>query len=429
MNSLRNLSFTNKMQFLILLCFGVILSAIYGVSVNFDNDIAQLLARAHHFLSTGILTPYGSIASSGVKVFTPGSFLSAAISWPMALWDHPFAALIAVSLFHLAGLLLVVTVLLKYFDFKMVLLYVVFYWCSPWRTSEVFLWNPTYMFFWVPLHFWSAERNSEKPDFIASAIHIISIFGAMQSHSSFVALVILSFLLLWKKAIRLSWGGSFCGVLLGGLSLLPYFLEKIHHPEVFQMGETPTPFLFRGIILVYPFLKGIWYWIRQGSFVFPSHLLNHSPFSGIVQKFWMVIVQGIGFATVYFSIRYNLVFAKENKLSFKFWDYKISDASNWVSFYLMMSFWALLAVSAIIPAEMSYWHVLLFYPLAVLVPLTVLYDKWQNVAFASRVQKIVLFSLMYFVVFTVATAYKSAKHQWPGNLNEKYLEQKLKPIR
>lgn len=421
----------NKIIFITLMVWGIVLSALYGASVQYDGDNLQLLENAKIFLETGHLLPYGNVASSGVKIYTPGSFLSAAVALPMWVWNTPYSAIVFLGFTHFVALLLMLRVLSQIFDFKMVILYLIFFWCNPWQTSEVFLWNPGYLYFFTGLHFWSSYRLSKEQSlFWPSLWHVISIFGAMQSHSSFVILVLISLFLFWKKYIKFNRWGLVLGLGLSVLSLVPYFIERSR--GTFSGVESATStgsFLFRGLVYVYPMLKGVWYWIRHGSMAFPSHLLNdvgwswlqEGMFKNLIKGLWTVVTLMMAFLTVVFSAKMNFEWVRQRGLTWNLFKFKKSSDTDWLTFYIYGAFWALVVVSALIPAEMSFWHVMLLFPISVLVPLMGVYRVWSGATGEEKwVPKILSGVLLYFSIFTVITAVESRKHKIPSNLHEMY---------
>jgi len=294
-----------------LFVLGVLFCIRYASTIIYDADMSQLLDRAQVFQETGRIVPYGNVASSGVKVYTPGSFLSVVVALPMYIWNSPYSALFVIGLLHFFAMLLILRVLKDFFDFRIVYLLLIFYWCNPWQTSEVFLWNPAYLYFFTALHFWSAYQIYKGQNlFWTSLIHVLSIFGALQSHSSFVILGFISVLLFWKKALKISWSGVGGGFLLGIASLIPYFIERLNTLNEPESMATNGAFLFRGLVYVYPLMKGVWYWFRQGSFVFPTHILNDVGFNWISEEIqrsvfklvWFVLAAIMTVTSLIFSI-------------------------------------------------------------------------------------------------------------------------------
>lgn len=416
-----NWNLKNKSTFflytLLLLGLGTLFSGMYASTILYDGDIKQLLDHAQVFLETGKLVPYGNVASSGVKIFTPGSFLSAAVALPMYLWNSPSAALILIGVFHFLALLLILKVLLDFYDHRIVFLMLIFYGCNPWQTSEVFLWNPAYLYFFTALHFWSAHQIFKGRSTLGPTVwHVLSLFGALQSHSSFVILGFISLLLFWKKALKVNWYGIVIGLLIGIGSLIPYFIERMTALSGTESTHTSGAFLFRGLIFVYPFLKGIWYWIRQGSFAFPSHLFTDVEFNWVM----LVLVGIFSVMSLGFSVFSNYQFIRKKTLTWNLWKFKKEFAENWLVLYIYCAFWALLFVSALIPAEMAYWHVLLLFPISVLVPLTKIYELWNHPKWNRHIPKVLIGILLYLSLFTIATSQQSRKHHFPGNLDKMY---------
>jgi hypothetical protein len=420
----------NRCLPVIIFAYGCLLSALYAGTSVFKQDSNQLLQRGHIFVTEGRLVPYGSVASSGVWSYTPGSFLSAAVGIPMKIWDSPYAAHVMIGLLHALGLLMMLDLFRRLGRHRMIALYLILFWCNPWRTSEVFLWNPAYLFFFTCLHLWSAFRLSGRSSVLFSALHVLSIVGAMQVHSSFVILGFVSLMLLWKRAVRPNWAGVGIGVLLGGASLLPYILARIENPALLSTSMSEGGFLFRGLVLVYPVLKGVWYWIRHGSFVFPGHIFSRVGFDWVssvplrvpVRYSWLVVTNVVGGATVLGSLWANYRFARANGFTWRLWSYSTANASGWLQFYIVISFWGLLIASAMTPTDIVFWHLLLLFPVSIVVPLLAIERLWGEPRYAKWVSYFLAASLIYFGLFAAVTSVQSENHSLRARLDTTYQE-------
>ena len=151
----------------------------------------------------------------------------------MKLWFSPWSALAFMALLHFLGLLMFQNVLKNFFSPLAMTAVVILFWLNPWRLSEVFLWNPGYIYVASTMHMWSAYHLSKKPSFKFSILHGLSLFLGLQIHPSFIILFFMTMMLLWMKAMKPHWGGTLAGIVIGLISLLPYFLEGMKNPEIF----------------------------------------------------------------------------------------------------------------------------------------------------------------------------------------------------
>ncbi len=74
--------------------------------------------------------------------------------------------------------------------------------------------------------------------------------------------------ILWLRGqFRLHWPGATLGAVAASLPLFPWYLEMSAHPEI--LTEASRGFLGRGLLLGFPLLRGLLYWLR-----YPSLLIN-----------------------------------------------------------------------------------------------------------------------------------------------------------
>ena len=197
----QNLKIYNGLMILI----GFLTAVLYGYGHLIDGDAFQNLEKAHAFVTQGQLVPYGNISSSGISGNVPGLFLTLVAGLPMKLWHSPWSALIVIALMHFMALLMFTNVLKNFVSPVTLSALYIFFWLNPWRASEVFIWNPGYIFFASLLHMWSAYHLSKKPSFTFSILHGLSLFLGLQIHPSFIILFFMTMLLLWTKSLKPHW--------------------------------------------------------------------------------------------------------------------------------------------------------------------------------------------------------------------------------
>lgn len=415
-------------SFLIIL--GFFLTAVFAYGHFIDGDVVQILDKAHVLATQGHVIPYGNVSSSGASGNIPGAFLTLSAGLPMLLWVNPWASLALLCLFHFFGLLMFRDLLKDFVQPITLTVLLVLFWLNPWRLSEVFLWNPGYIFLATMLHMWSAYHLSKKPSFWFSFLHGQSLFLGLQIHPSFIILFFITMMLLWTRALKPHLLGTFAGIIFGLLTLVPYFLEGIEHPHIFPQpgGGGGKGFLFFGLLYVYPLLKGFWYWILFGSNIFQTHVFHQTIFDWtgsasldwLLKNLWTVIKYALGALGVILSFRVNFQFYKANKNKFSLWRFKMQSPDQWLAVYTICAFVAALMATAISPTEPIYWHLLYVWPMAI-VPMLLAFDRWlKNEKTQARAKRYLLALIFYFSAANLFAGIHSKKHDLKKPFPELY---------
>ncbi len=413
--------------------------ALFGYSHFIDGDVIQILAKAHIFVTQGELIPYGNVSSSGASGNIPGAFLSLSAGLPMKLWFSPWAAWAFLAFLHFLGFLMFRNVMRDFLGPLAMVGVVVMFWLNPWRLSEVFLWNPGYIYFASTLHMWSAFKLSKKPSFSFSIVHGLSLFLGLQIHPSFIILFFMTMILLWMKALKPHWPGTLAGIVIGLLSLVPYFLAGMKDPSIFPQpgGGDGKGFLFFGLIYVYPLLKGFWYWILFGSNIFQTHVFHQLDFTwmqwpSIEQIFklvWTVIKYGVGAFGVGLSFYVNYQFLKKHKPQFNIFKYKMKEPKQWLPLYTISAFAAAMLATAISPTLPIYWHLLYIWPMA-LIPLLMKMDEFSRVnEKKQKLQKYLVILIFYFTATNLLAGLGSKKHDFRKPFHDLYFKACLEDCR
>ncbi len=403
-----------------LILLGFILTFLYGYGHFIDGDVIQILDKAHVLVTQNHLIPYGNQSSSGASGNIPGAFLTLSTGLPMKLWFSPWAALSFLGFLHFLSFLMFYDVFRKTFAPLALTSVIVLYWLNPWRMSEVFLWNPGYIFFATCLHMWSAFKLSAKPSFLFSVLHGLSLFLGLQIHPSFVILGLMTLMLLWMKALKPHLLGTLTGIVLGVLSLVPYIMEGLEDPSIFpQPGSGDGKgYLFFGLINVYPLLKGFWYWILFGSNIFQTHIFHKLTFNWLgnenlaflVKYLWTAIKYLVGAFGVGLSFYVNYLFYKKNKEKINIFKFKMTTPQQWYAIYPITAFLSAIVATAIAPTLPIYWHLLYVWPMA-LFPLLLKMNDWvRNEKLFLKCSRYILVLILYFSIFNLLGALGSKKH-------------------
>ncbi|MCB0379032.1 MAG: hypothetical protein KDD33_11115 [Bdellovibrionales bacterium] len=401
-------------KFISVALLGFASAILYALSFKMHYDIAQMLDRASHFLKTGEIIFHGNQSSADMGKI-PGGLLTVMVGFPMKLFNSPLSALFVLALWHFAALLMLMDTLKSHFNSAVLFLFLVLYWLSPWRASEIYLWNPSYLFLPMAMHLWSSQKMSVEKSFWPSFFHLLSIGLAFQMHNSSIILAFISAILFYKGAIRIHWGGILTSAFVIFASLFPYLLELLHNNQVRPKMEDERYFLFRGLLYVFPMLKSIWYWIRFSGTIFPRHILQNIDFqwlgSGatIVGGIWSLVKYGVGIATTLLSIYANYRFFKGNKSLFSLtWKGRtLWRQDQWLELYVCIALTSMLIAAAISPIDFIFWHLEILYPVA-LIPLLYFF---QTHDWKIKPERLATGLIFYFSVYNLICALGSQKFE------------------
>ena len=272
---------------------GSAISLLYMATTRLTSDQGQMLVRGVRLAFDGEWTHYGNLVTGGGYV--PGSLITAVTGIPLLIWDSPMAPQILVLLLHLWGFWLLNQALKGEVSDEIRKWILVLAWLTPWHLSKVILWNPSYLFFFAALHFWSCKKLSESRSFWASLCLVLSIGLAAQFHASFVILVVMSGWQWWRQRLMVRWTGLALGMVMVGLSLIPFIMALKAQPELLPVAKGGSHFYGRGLLLVFPFVKGVLYWPKYLSMAFPSFIYNDFRLdSGFAQA---ILGRVVGFRT------------------------------------------------------------------------------------------------------------------------------------
>jgi hypothetical protein len=232
-------------------------------------DQLNLLARGWLLVDEGRWIPYGNPMSTGGK--SPGGITSLLVGLPLFLWRDHRAPSALVLLFHLGAYLLLDRTLRRILSPRERVLLALLYWLNPWRLYfSAFLWNPNYLFLFGALHLWSSLRQHTESHFWASFVHALCLGLAVQIHASTLLLAVASLLLWWRGYFKAHWTGLFLGGALAALPLIPWAIDLAANPTI--LTEADKGFPGRGLLLVFPLVRGLLYWLRYASLAVPERI-------------------------------------------------------------------------------------------------------------------------------------------------------------
>jgi hypothetical protein len=321
-------------------------------------DQLNLLARGWLLAAEGKWISYGNPMSTGGKA--PGGVTSLLVGLPLLLWRDHRAASALVLLFHVAAYLILDGALRRVLSpFERVLL-AVLYWLNPWQLYfAAFLWNPNYLFLFAAVHLWSALAQRWRARFWPSLLHAATLALAFQVHASFLLLAVASLLLWLRRYVRVHWGGAVTGGALACLPLIPWAMELAAHPVL--LTEADRGFLGRGLLLGFPLLRGLMYWLRYASLGI-SQRMDDFDFSGLLGTDpWLgpglsVVTNTALAATLLLPLLANVRLWRSFR---RLWRNKLAPGASdrhWLKGYARVCFVAAVLVFSLSPTTLMMWQ-------------------------------------------------------------------------
>lgn len=417
---------------------GLLLSWLFSVNQLLTGDQTQMLYKGYLGAYEGVWLSYGNAASAVGNV--PGSLSAWLIGGPLLLWDSPYAPMVLLLAMRLVGFLLFDAVIRQVFDDRVRLLFLVLCWLNPWFQYESLLYNPSYLFLFSAMHCWSAWHMRERASFWHTIVHLLAIGMAMQLHYSWPLLAVISTYLFWRRILKVSWSGGVVAALLIGASLIPYAMEVMNNSHITQNvdPEARQRYIGWGLVHVYPVLKSVIYWLRYGSWLFASKLVNDTQFIWLAGHeylqmaavwLWRVVIYGVGAATVLLAAKANWQLWRDLKPRLLRSDRAPVDGTSWLGLYALAAVLAVLVSAALSPIIFNYWHLMLIFPYA-LFPILLLLVSWSR-NYPQWVGKGLLAATLFCTAVNLIAASDSTKFSYQADYKQQvqeYLqEMKLQP--
>ncbi|MCX9106974.1 3-deoxy-D-manno-octulosonic acid transferase [Aeromonas veronii] len=408
---------------------GLLLSWLFSDHQLLTGDQTQMLYKGYLGAYEGVWLSYGNAASAVGNV--PGSLSAWLIGGPLLLWDSPYAPMVLLLAMRLVGFLLFDAVIRQVFDDRVRLLFLVLCWLNPWFQYESLLYNPSYLFLFSAMHCWSAWHMRERASFWHMIVHLLAIGMAMQLHYSWPLLAVMSTYLFWRRILKVSWSGVVVATLLIGASLIPYAMEVMSNSHITQNvdPEARQRYIGWGLVHVYPVLKSVLYWLRYGSWLFASKLVNDTQFIWLAGHeylqmaavwLWRVVIYGVGSATVLLAAKANWQLWCELKPRLLRSDRVPVDGESWLGLYALAAVLAVLVSAALSPIIFNYWHLMLIFPYA-LFPILLLLVRWSR-RYPQWVGKGLLAATLFCTAVNLIAACDSTKFSYQADYKTQVLE-------
>ncbi len=369
----------------VLFAVGLLFSLAMVWRSQVGGDQLNLLARGWRLYNDGVFIPYGNPMSTGGKA--PGGITTLLVGLPLFAWPDHRAATLVVLLFHVLAYLLLDRTLRPHLTPAERVGLALLYWLNPWRVYfSGFLWNPNFLFLMGALHLWSAMAQRAAPRFLPSFVHAAALALAFQIHASFLLLAVASLLLWWRGAFRVHWGGLFLGGALAALPLIPWLIDLQRNPAI--LTEASKGFLGRGFVLVFPLVRGLFYWFRYASLAVAGRAVTFD-FTGVLgahpglDRGLTLLAQIVPAVTILLPLwAGRRLWRKARGLLRRRLDPGLSPRT-WLKGYALYGFLACFVVFGLSPTTTMMWQGLILLHAAILPPLLSLGPLWRT-RFAPR---------------------------------------------
>lgn len=360
---------------------GLVLSSVMVVRGQLGGDQLNLLARGWLLAAHGEWISYGNPMSTGGN--TPGGITSLLVGLPLFFWSDYRAPSLLVLLTHLIAWFVLDGALKRVLSPRERLLFAVFYWLNPLRLYfSGFLWNPNYLFLFGALHLWSCWAQRERPRFGPSFLLAGGLVLAFQIHPSAVLLGAASALLWLRGYVKPHWLGGIAGAALAAAPLVPWVLELDEHPAV--ATEVEKGFPFRGLVLVYPLVRGLSYWLRHPSLFLPDKVTRFDFSGSLGENIWFgpaatAVAKWLLPLSLLVPLAANVWLIHRHRRRLFAPLPEGSPDRRWLQGYVFWCLVAAIAVYGLAPTTPMYWQGVVLFHAAVL-PLVL----WGGVLWRSR---------------------------------------------
>ncbi len=333
-------------------------------------DQLNLLARGWLLAERGEWVQFGMPTSAGG--LAPGGLTSLVVGVPLMLWQDYRAPTLLLWLIHLVGLVVLDRSVGHALGRSGRLLLVIMYWLSPWQLYfSGHLWNANYMYLFGAVHLATSYASRQKPSFVASLFHMAALGLAFQLHASAPLLALVSVLLVAGGRVRVSWPGATLGAALVALSLLPWAVATLEAPRTVPGGEG---FIGRGLVLVFPLLRGVLFWLRYGSLAVSGKMLrlDFTPTLGagtdsVLTPVLVGVLFLVGVATLAVPLAAHLrLWRRRRALVQRLPSAVKLPSRRWLESYAVASFLGAVAAFAVSPTTVMMWQAFIAFPGALL---------------------------------------------------------------
>lgn len=344
-------------------------------------DQFEFLLAGWSIVADGIVLPYGN-AMSGGGVY-PGPLVGILAAIPLAVFEDHRSVAAFVLLSHVAAYLLFNRGLRPFVGERGLLVFCLVYWLNPWRLYySGHTWNPNWMPLVAAVYFITATAMRRDRRFLPTFVHVGTVGLAFQVHASAVVLAVATCVLLLRRRLVVHWGGAIAGGVVTALGMLPYFFALARHPEISPMHHG---FFGRGVVYVYPLVRGVLYWVRMSSLFLGRRILDMdftalvgSRFNALAAPAFAWAMRAFGAATFVVALRANVRLWRRRSCRGRGAGARrrLSDR-EWLESFVRCVFVAAAVTFAISPTTVMVWQLVVTLPFAVLPLLGWWLERWD----------------------------------------------------
>jgi hypothetical protein len=347
---------------------GLGLSAAMVARAQVKGDQLNLLARGWLFAFRDEWVPVGNPLSGGGNV--PGGLTSLLVGLPLEVWPHHRAPVVLLLLSQIAAYWLLDRVVTGQLGETARLPLAVLYWLNPARLYlSGFLWNPGYLFLFAALHLWTLHRSRTAPAFVPSVVHALALGLAAQLHPSALILAVASTLLWWRGHFRPHWGGLLAGSALAAASLVPWWLQVSTTAAATGQAPALATYLWR---VPHSILRALGYWVRLPS-LSASQSVFSFDFSSLLGErgralgsMLSIAATSVGLLSVLLPLWANRRLWRPVGAGRAAGAAAGETAVPWLTAVARWHLVAMLAVAAISPITLQWFHLVIVHPHAVI---------------------------------------------------------------
>lgn len=378
---------------------GLVCSLIYAARHVLVVDAGQLLDRGYLF-TQGELVPFGPRSSKTNFILGP---IISVFSGVFVALGGSSGLLVGIALTHLAGLWLLTRTQFLKVSSAFSLCFLFLFWCSPWRASEVFIWNAAFLMPLACLWLYGLDRCYRQDNFLGTLLMGVAVALTIQIHNSHLFLVILTLLLWWRKQIKVDLRAAALSVVILLVMLVPTFVVLQRNPEILSMNQGKVS-LFGNLLKGGEAIKGLLYWFR-----YPSLYFGATTFQ-LPKIVWATASLG---EQAWFVVKW--IFAVPSLIGVLYANYRFFrfTAYQRLRTLCLCAAVALVAVSALSPVPFNFWHLYLVYPFA-LIPVAL------ELSQTSKRSMIVAGLAVYFLAYSWFSTIHSHKHRADADMARDY---------
>ncbi|HEY6457174.1 MAG TPA: hypothetical protein VIY90_18015 [Steroidobacteraceae bacterium] len=358
-----------RAKFISWFVLGLSIGLLMVANSQLTGDQAQLLNLGWQLVHNHLWLPHGMITSAGG--YSPGGFASVLVAAPLYLWNDYRAPALFTLLCHAGAFLLLVRNLKPALTERGRHLLLVLLWLSPWNLYfAAHLWDANFMYGFAVLHLLTSQRMARTREIGTTAAHVLLLGLSLQIHTSGFILCVLSVLLFASGKLKVSWSGFVIGAAVCVASLVPWFFA-VRQNAALLPGE--KGFLLRGIVFVFPLLRGVLYWLKLSSLSFVARMydLDFTPVLGptagppvsALAKLLAMLAGVSLIVTVYLQWRFFRT-AWRRCVAPRCTEYR---PRTWLRFYVTATCGAALICFALSPTTIMFWQLFVALPASTLV--------------------------------------------------------------